>query len=108
MTFKLPEPLSDYFAASNAHDPDGVAACFAANAVVHDERLEICGRNAIRAWAERTSRRYHHRTDPTGIAEAAGRTVVTARVTGDFPGSPIDLRFHFNLADRQITGLEIG
>jgi len=108
MTPKLPEPLSGYFAAANAHDPDRVADCFAADAVVHDEGLDIRGRDAIRAWAETTSRKYHHRTDPSAVEEVAGRTVVTARVTGNFPGSPIDLRFHFKLAGRQIAGLEIG
>jgi ketosteroid isomerase-like protein len=107
MTLKLPEPLSDYFAAANAHDPDRVAACFAADAVVHDEGVDIRGRDAIRAWAEETSRKYHHRTDPSAAEEAADRTVVTARVSGDFPGSPIDLRYRFRLAGRQIAGLDI-
>ena len=107
MTLKLPEPLSDYFAAANAHDPDRVAACFAADAVVHDEGIDIRGRDAIRAWAEKTSLKYHHRTDPSAVEEVADRTVVTARVAGDFPGSPIGLRYRFRLAGAQIAGLEI-
>jgi len=42
------------------------------------------------------------------VEAAPDRTVVTAHVTGDFPGSPIDLRYRFKLVDRQIAGLEIG
>jgi uncharacterized protein (TIGR02246 family) len=108
MTLKLPESLSEYFAAANAHDPDRVAACFAADAVVSDEGHDICGRDAIRAWVEETSRKYHHRADAAAVEEIADRTVVTAHVAGDFPGSPIDLRYRFKLAGRQIAGLEIG
>ena len=108
MTLKLPGPLSDYFAAANALDPGRVAACFTADAVVHDEGRDLRGRDAIRAWAEETSRKHHHRTDASAVEETADRTVVTARVAGDFPGSPIDLRYRFRLAGRQIDGLEIG
>jgi len=107
MTLKLPDPLSEFFAAANAHDPDRVAACFAADASVRDEGRDRRGRDAIRAWVEETSRKYHHRTDATAVEEEADRTVVTARVAGDFPGSPIDLRYRFKLAGHQIAGLEI-
>jgi hypothetical protein len=33
--------------------------------------------------------------------------VVTARVTGDFPGSPVELRYGFALEGNRITRLEI-
>lgn len=56
---------------------------------------------------KKTSGKYHHRTDATAVEEVADRTVVTARVAGDFPGSPIDLRYRFKLAGHQIAGLEI-
>ena len=32
---------------------------------------------------------------------------VTARVTGDFPGSPVDLRYRFTLEGATIARLEI-
>ena len=108
LTLKLPEPLDDYFAASNAHDADRVAACFANDAVVRDEGRDIRGRSAVRAWAEETGRKYRHRADVEAVEDVADRTVVTARLTGDFPGSPIDLRYRFKLTDRQIAVLEIG
>lgn len=108
MTWKLPEPLGEYFAAANAHDPDRVAACFAEDAVVRDEGSDIHGRNAVYAWAEETSRKYRFTADVAAVEEVAGRTVVTAHLTGDFPGSPIHLRYQFKLTHRRIASLEIG
>jgi hypothetical protein len=35
------------------------------------------------------------------------RTVVTAHLTGDFPGNPVDLRYRFKLAGAEIVALEI-
>jgi hypothetical protein len=38
---------------------------------------------------------------------AADSYVVTARLEGNFPGSPVDLRFQFGLRDGLIAALEI-
>lgn len=108
MASPMPAPVSAYFAAANAHDADRIAACFAENAVVHDERGDIVGREAIRAWADATGRKYRHTAEIVSVEESGGGTIVTARIEGDFPGSPIHLRFSFNLANGAIGGLEIG
>jgi len=41
------------------------------------------------------------------VAETNGRTIVTGRVSGDFPGSPIELRYAFALDGDEIARLEI-
>jgi ketosteroid isomerase-like protein len=105
---KLPEPIAEYFAAANTDDADRVAACFAENAVVRDEGRDIHGREAVRAWAEEVRRKYHFRTEVTAVEEAVDRTVVTAHLTGDFPGNPVDLQYRFKLAGPEIIALEIG
>ena len=107
MTPGLREPLSEYFAAANARDPDRVAACFAENAVVRDEGRDIRGRNCIRAWAEHTGRSYRYTATVTAVEEHPGSVVVTAHLAGDFPGSPIDLRYRFALEQGRIARLEI-
>ena len=38
----------------------------------------------------------------------ADRTVVTAHLTGDFPGNPVDLHYRFKVAGGEIAALEIG
>jgi ketosteroid isomerase-like protein len=108
MTLSLPKLLSEYFSAANARDADRVAACFAEDAIVRDEGREIRGRGNIREWAEHTGRIYRYVATATAVEETADRPVVTAHLTGDFPGSPIDLRYRFLLAQGRIARLEIG
>ena len=48
MTGALPEPIAEYFERSNSDDAAGrVADCFTEDAVVHDERQHIRGRDAV-------------------------------------------------------------
>jgi ketosteroid isomerase-like protein len=107
MTVKLPKSLTEYFAAANTDDDDRVAACFAEDAVVRDEGRDIHGRGAIRAWAEESRRKYRFHAEVMTVEETADRTVVTAHLTGDFPGNPVDLRYRFKLAGPEIIALEI-
>jgi hypothetical protein len=108
MSTTLPEPLSAYFGAKNRHDIDAMLAPFAADAVVKDEGQERRGRAAIRAWMEETTHKYRPTAEVTGVAETDGRTVVTAMISGDFPGSPAQLRFAFTIEDDKIARLQIG
>ena len=108
MTVKLPKTIAEYFAAANSDGADRVAACFAEDAVVHDEGRDIRGRGDIRIWAEEVRRRYRFHAEATRVQELANRTVVTAHLTGDFPGNPVDLRYRFKLDGAKIVALEIG
>jgi ketosteroid isomerase-like protein len=107
-TVKLPTTIAEYFAAANSDDADRVAACFAENAVVRDEGGEIRGKSAVRSWAEDTRRKYRYRAEVVKAEQEADRIIVTAHLSGDFPGSPIDLRYRFKLAGSTIIALEIG
>ena len=108
MTLDLPEPLSEYFAAANTDDAGRIAACFAENATVHDENDDFVGRAAIRQWAADARAKYSFQSEPFTIEGNAGRPVVTAHVTGDFPGSPVDLSYRFVIIDGAIAALSIG
>lgn len=105
---ELPTPVADYFAASNAHDPDAVAALFAEDGRVHDERQDHRGRSAIRGWAEHSFREYRMVQTPRLARDEGGATVVTAGVAGTFPGSPIELDFRFVADGEGIRELKIG
>lgn len=107
MSNELPRSIADYITGSNAHDPDACAACFADDAVVIDEGCERKGSADIRAWKEEVTRKYRATVEVIAIAKTDGRTIVTGRVSGNFPGSPVDLRYAFTLRDDKIARLEI-
>lgn len=106
MPITLPGPVAAYFAA-DGNDGDAVAHCFTEDAVVIDERQTHSGREAIRRWKVEASAKFSYATDPFAASEEDGRTVVTAHVAGDFPGSPVDLRYAFVLEGGKIARLEI-
>ena len=104
----LPKPIAEYFTAANSGDADRVAACFADDAVVRDEGHLRQGRAGILDWAAEAQRKYRFHAEILSIEEASDRTLVTAHLTGDFPGNPLDLRYRFKLAGGEIVSLDIG
>ncbi len=105
-TLDWPDPIAAYFAADRL-GPDAVARCFSTDAVVKDEGRSVTGRDAIRQWKAAAGTAYRYVSQPLAIQSTDVLHVVTSRVTGDFPGSPVDLRYHFRLAGGLITSLEI-
>ncbi len=106
MTMKLPQPVSAYFQADQG-DGISVSECFTEDARVKDEGNTYSGRNAIRDWKTESSRKYTYTVEPFAIEETDDKTVVTAHLAGDFPGSPVDLRYLFVLEGDKIASLEI-
>lgn len=106
MSVVLPTPIAAYFAADQA-DGASVAPCFTDDAVVRDEGRTYTGRAAIAGWKADTSNKYTYSSTPVALDGAGGKTIVTCHLVGDFPGSPIDLRYAFDLADDKIAALEI-
>jgi SnoaL-like domain len=107
MSLRLPEPIKTYIASENADAADVLASCFAEDAVVRDEGRTIQGLAAIKAWKIASKAKYQHKVAPIRASERDGKTIVTAKVSGNFPGSPVDLEFTFGLKDDKIISLEI-
>ena len=107
MIANLPAPIATYIAVGNMGDMKALAECFAENAVVRDEGQSIKGLIAIKQWMAETKKKYQHIIEPIALAEEDGKTIVTNRLTGNFPGSPIELEFVFTLDADKITSLEI-
>ncbi len=106
MSLALPTPVAAYFAADKV-DGQAVAQCFAEDAIVKDEGHTYHGRAAIQQWKEQASAQYQYTCAPLACDDNAGKSVVTCRLVGNFPGSPVDLRFAFELTGEQIVSLEI-
>lgn len=102
----LPEPIAAYFDADGRNE-QAVARCFTNEAVVKDEGKTHSGLAAIKAWKTAASAKYSYTNVPFASEGKNGQYVVTSRLTGNFPGSPVDLRFAFRLERRKIASLEI-
>ena len=107
MSIDLPAPIALYIAAENRGDPEALEQCFTEHAVVRDEGRTIEGLAAIKRWKAETSKKYQHTVEPLASAQKDGKTIVTNRPTGNFPGSPIELQFVFTLDGSKIASLEI-
>jgi hypothetical protein len=107
MSIELPTALEAYFASENAHSTSAIEGCFAADATVRDEGKTIKGIAAIKAWRVETGEKYHHSVEPLAVVTRDGRVVVTGRVSGNFPGSPITLEHIFEIEGGKIASLEI-
>ena len=106
MTTSMPLPIVAYFAA-DGHDGGAVAECFTDDATVKDEGKTYTGHADISDWKANSSRKFAYTVAPFAIENADGRVVVTAKVAGNFPGSPIDLRYLFAVEGSKIASLEI-
>ena len=104
-TLILPEPIAAYFAAE--HNPQALAHCFTAQAVMKDDGHTYTGVNEIKAFMAAASARYSATSVPFALQRHDAFQVVQARVTGNFPGSPIDLSYRFRLERGLIASLEI-
>ena len=102
----LPEPIAAYFDADR-HGGAAVARCFTKDGVVMDEGRTHTGVAAIEAWKAAATAQYSYVAEPFALEKEDRKHIVTSRVTGDFPGSPVDLRFAFTLERGKIATLEI-
>jgi ketosteroid isomerase-like protein len=103
VTVDLPPVLAAYVAAKNAHDVEGQLACFAPDATVHDEGEELHGTDELRPWIQRTTDAYDLTVDPTAVTESPDETVMTALVSGSFPGSPLEFRYFLTITSAGIA-----
>jgi ketosteroid isomerase-like protein len=107
MTIKLPRIINDYVNASNAHDVKSVVACFADNALVHDEGKDFRGKKMIEDWITKTIEKYKFQFKPISIKDDNAGVVVNVEVSGTFDGSPIALDYHFTIEGDKILSLAI-
>lgn len=105
---QLAPPIQSFFEAYAPQDADVLAALFAPDAIVRDEGQTHHGPQAIRGWWLAAKAKYRHQAAPLSVVETGDKTVVKARVTGEFPGSPAVQTFAFGLQGGQISGLTIG
>jgi hypothetical protein len=107
MSIQLPDPIERYVQIANSGTAEAAPECFAPDATVYDEGHTYEGVASIQDWLVATKKKYGQTVTPLELAERDGQSVLKARLTGNFPGSPITVNFSFVLADGNIRSLEV-
>ena len=102
------QTMLDRMAVFGVVTDSGALAGIVAYARDDGERETHRGREAITAWARDTIERYRMQSEPLETTRTENGHTVKARVTGDFPGSPLTFTYRFTLTDDAIKTLEIG
>ncbi|SHH73296.1 nuclear transport factor 2-like protein [Flavobacterium johnsoniae] len=103
----LPKVITDLINAQNSFDSIAYANCFSENAEVFDEGKTHNGRLNIQNWIEESNQKYRSVMKPLEYTENGTPSILTAECSGTFDGSPIILKFHFDIADGKIQNLKV-
>lgn len=103
----LPASIANFFDASNNVESAALHGCFTENASVQDEGHIYQGREAILAWLREAQRKYAYSVFPLSAVQDSTGIKVLAKLSGQFPGSLIQLNYIFRLAENMIDSLEI-
>ena len=107
MAIDVPEPVAAYLAAEEAKDPDALSRCFTEDGTVHDEGRDYHGRESIRQWKQEVDTKYRYVMQTVNTQTHGDKVTVRARLTGAFPGSPVELDHIFKLSNDKIASVEI-
>lgn len=107
MNISLPSAVAAFFAASNGMTESGLGHCFTEQASVSDENHTHRGIAAIHAWLLQARSKFTYFVEPLEAAQDGDMLKVRARVSGNFPGSPVELDHIFRLEGDLIRTLEI-
>jgi len=103
----LPKVIADVVTAQNQFDSLAYANCFSETAIVFDEGKTHTGRKAIQAWIDESNKKYKSVMKPLSITDEGKTSVLSAECSGTFPGSPVILKFHFDIKDGLIQALKV-
>jgi hypothetical protein len=103
---KLPKAIAQYVKGQNARDTSASLACFSKDAFVQDEGQDYRGEDEIKDWIQGGFRKYEFQIEPVAISGLSAG-VLTAKLSGSFPGSPVLLDFRFKISKGRVSSLVI-
>ncbi|MEH2174770.1 nuclear transport factor 2 family protein [Nostoc sp.] len=107
MNLQLAESIGTYFVACNGTDTTRITDCFTQDALVFDEGNTHWGHGVIQSWLQEARKKFEYYIEPISTFQEGEYLTVVAKVTGNFPSSPIQLRHSFQLRSGKIQSLEI-
>jgi hypothetical protein len=111
MSTELPAVVAEYIAAVNALDLDRIVATFAPDAYVNDNRREIWGTDAIRAFMAKEFVGDHVTMEVREVVDHYGDILVRARFDGTYdktnlPGELV-MTSYFSIRGDKIVSVAI-
>lgn len=103
----LPKVIEDLINAQNNFNSKAYANCFSEIAIVYDEGKTYDGKAQIQQWIQKANKEYKTVMNPVAYNEGNKVSVLSAEISGSFPGSPVMLQFHFELENELIQSLKI-
>ena len=101
----LPKVIADLMQAQNNFDSLAYSDCFSETAVVFDEGKTHTGKMEIQQWIKKANEEYQTVMKP--LEYSVTKEILKAEISGNFPGSPIVLSYHFELNNGFIQSLKI-
>ena len=107
----LPAVVAEHIAAVNALDTERIVATFAPDAYVNDNRREIWGTEAIRAFMAKEFVGDHVTMEVREVIDHYGDIIVRARFDGTYDKTNLPdelvMTSYFSLRDDKIVGLTV-
>jgi hypothetical protein len=111
MTRELPDIVAEHIRAVNAFDTDAIAATFAEDAYVNDNKREIVGIEAIRRWVEKEMVGDHVTIEVREVLEHYGDTIMRGAYDGEYDKTNLPkeliLSNYFKVRDGKVVSLII-
>jgi len=101
----LPKVVEQLVKTQNDFDSAAYAQCFTETAVVFDEGKIHIGRKAIEQWIDKANQDYQAIMKPVEYSEK--EQTLTTEVSGNFPGSPIMMKYYYEFENGLIKALKI-
>lgn len=103
----LPKVVIDLIKAQNAFDSVAYANCFSETGIMLDGGKIHTGRAEIEQMIDKANKKYQSVMEPLEYTENGTTGILSAACSGTFPGSPLTLKFHFDIVDGQIQFLKV-
>ncbi|PZU88209.1 MAG: hypothetical protein DI529_06080 [Chryseobacterium sp.] len=101
----LPKVVEELIKTQNDFDSAAYAKCFTETAVVFDDGKTHTGKKEIEQWIHKANQDYRATMKPVEYSQT--QQTLKTEVSGNFPGSPITMTYHYEFEDGLIQSLEI-
>lgn len=108
---EIPQAITAFIEATNAHNTDEFLATFIDSAVITDEGQEYRGIAAIKTWSDEKYVGAKITLEAVKVIDSGDKTILTVKVDGNFDKSglpdPFLMDFHFTSDAGRIAALNI-